>query len=69
MNPWIQTRSGIIFDLVAPIEQMVSLTDIAHGLAHINRFTGHTRYPYSVAQHCVLCAHGTARRGALGAVP
>jgi hypothetical protein len=28
--------------------------DIAHALACQNRFTGHAREPYSVAQHCVL---------------
>lgn len=30
------------------------ITDIAHGLAGINRYTGHTPVPYNVAQHSVL---------------
>lgn len=29
---------------------------IAHSLAQINRFTGHARRPYSVAEHSLLCA-------------
>lgn len=34
-------------------ESDVRLTDIAHALALVNRFGGHTRFPISVAQHAV----------------
>src|SRR5688572_21285191 len=34
-------------------EQDVRLTDVAHALALVNRFGGHTRFPISVAQHAV----------------
>jgi uncharacterized protein len=54
--PWIQTRSGIAFDLVDPRPSTVDLGDIAFSLAHINRFTGHVGC-YSVAQHSVLVSH------------
>ncbi len=32
----------------------LNILDIAHGLAGINRYTGHTPVPYNVAQHSVL---------------
>ena len=51
--PVIQTYSGLVFDFINPAEADVSITDIAHSLALINRFNGHTRRPYSVAEHCV----------------
>lgn len=40
--PWIETASGVAFDLLAPTVEMVRATDIAHSLARINRFSGHT---------------------------
>jgi uncharacterized protein len=57
-NPWIQTASGIAFDLIAPIPEMVNFeTDIAESLARLPRFNGHLRSgPYSVAQHSVVGA-------------
>lgn len=53
-NHWIQTRSGIRFDLLEPTVDMVDILDIAHALSNICRYTGHVRFPYSVAQHSVL---------------
>ncbi|MGE3333656.1 MAG: hypothetical protein AB7I36_08435 [Rhodospirillaceae bacterium] len=49
----IQTLTGNFFDLVNPAPHMVFLRDIAEAAAKVNRFTGHTIAPYSVAQHCV----------------
>ena len=55
---WVQTRTGLAFDLLEPTPDMVEAMDIAWSLSLINRFNGHSRYPYSVAQHCVLlCDH------------
>ena len=54
MKHWIQTYTGKAFDLLNPTPEMVEVTDIAHHLALINRFTGATAVPYSVAQHSVL---------------
>lgn len=48
------TASGIRFDVINPTVDMINIEDIAHALAGINRFNGHTRRPYSVAQHSVL---------------
>lgn len=54
MNNWIQTVTGIAFDLEEPRPDMVCLLDIAHALARQCRFNGHTPKHYSVAQHSVL---------------
>jgi len=51
---WIITHSGRQFDLVKPTAAMISPNDIAHALAHLCRFNGHTRTHYSVAQHSLL---------------
>jgi len=56
MKPWIQTYTGKTYVFENPDPGMICIEDIAHALARINRFTGHTRQAYSVAQHCVLCA-------------
>jgi 5'-deoxynucleotidase YfbR-like HD superfamily hydrolase len=53
---WIHTRSGTRFDLLAPTTDMVVRADIEHALARINRFSGHTAEPYSVATHSRLVA-------------
>lgn len=56
------TVSGRMFDVLNPNPAEVSLDEIAHGLSQINRFNGHTRFPYSVAQHAELCARECLRR-------
>lgn len=56
MNPWIQTYSRKHFEFANPTAEMICIEDIAHALSQINRFTGHTRDPYSVAEHSILVA-------------
>jgi hypothetical protein len=41
-----------------------SIEEIAHSLAQINRFTGHCRRPYSVAEHSLVVAAIAAHEGA-----
>lgn len=48
---WIETFSGRRIDLAAPALEEISLADIAHALARINRFVGHTGKGYSVGEH------------------
>lgn len=49
----LQTASGIYFQLLEPRVEDVSILDIARALSQINRYTGHTRVAYSVAEHSV----------------
>ncbi len=62
---WIQTHSGLAFDLAHPSPEMVRIEDIAHALAHLCRFTGHARVFYSVAQHSILVSERCADEDAL----
>jgi 5'-deoxynucleotidase YfbR-like HD superfamily hydrolase len=60
-TPSILTRSGILFDLSDPKPELVRLEDITYALSHINRFTGHTRTRWTVAQHSLLAYHLASR--------
>lgn len=51
---YMVTWSGRRFYPFDPRPEEVDLDDIAHALAHLCRFAGHTREFYSVAQHSVL---------------
>ena len=46
--------SGLYVDPFNMRPEDLRIQDIAHGLAGINRYTGHTPVPYNVAQHSVL---------------
>ncbi len=74
-EPWILTATGRRVHLAYPRPEEIRLEDIAHALANLCRFTGHTKYPYSVAAHSVytcdvepgefINAYGSQIRGAL----
>jgi uncharacterized protein len=53
---WMQTISGMLVDLLDPKSEQILLGDIAHALARIPRFNGHTvgDWPWNVAQHSLL---------------
>lgn len=46
-----QTITGRDFNFADPRADAVCLDDIAHALAHVNRYGGHLPTPYSVAEH------------------
>jgi 5'-deoxynucleotidase YfbR-like HD superfamily hydrolase len=49
----MMTYSGKYFIPGNPQPDQICIEDIAHALAAEPRYNGHTRYPYSVAQHSV----------------
>jgi uncharacterized protein len=49
--PEFQTYTGRLFHLANVTPEQIDIVDIAHHLALLNRFTGATREPYSVADH------------------
>jgi len=55
---WVQTVSGVAFDLLSPRVEDVRIEDIAHSLARLARYSGHTRgdLPWTVGAHSLLCA-------------
>jgi len=53
---WMLTCTGAKVDLRLMMPDSLSVLDIAHALANINRFTGHCSRPYSVAEHSLLVA-------------
>lgn len=54
LNGCIKTISGVYINpTIATIEQ-IKIYDIAHALSLMNRYAGHSLWPYSVAQHSVL---------------
>lgn len=53
---WIHTFSGLKFYHLNPQPEMITIEDIAHALSMACRWTGHTKWFYSVAQHSYYCS-------------
>lgn len=62
-HPVIETASGISFRPLSPRIEDIEIEDIAHALANQCRFSGHTRFHYSVAQHSVYVSRLIRRNG------
>lgn len=62
---WMLTKEGHEVCLVGPkaADSVFELADVAHALALINRFNGHTKRPYSVAEHSLVVAELAAQAG------
>lgn len=74
MRPDILTAAGFYFDFTLPKVSLhkagagLAIQAIAHGLANICRFGGHTRAHYSVAQHSVIVSRIVPPEHALAAL-
>lgn len=55
-NPYILTFTGKEFHFLSDDLSEICLEDIAKALSHVNRYTGHTNLPYSVAEHAIHVA-------------
>lgn len=51
---WMLTATGAAIDLRFMPPAQISLLDIAHHLARLDRFAGACSRPYSVAEHSLL---------------
>lgn len=54
MTAFIRTYSGKKFHYVNIKPSSIDMEDVAHSLSNLCRFTGHTKFFYSVAQHSIL---------------
>jgi uncharacterized protein len=62
---WIKCYSGGRIHPLNPRPEDIHIEDIAHALSLNSRFTGHTPYPYSVAQHSLIISTLVPREFAL----
>ena len=53
LKPFIETFTGNTFAPLDPNFADLKVEDIAHALSHQCRFSGHTRFHYSVGEHSV----------------
>lgn len=61
MDMGIELLNGSMFNYMAPDVDSISVEMLADVLSRINRFAGHTKHFYSVAQHSVNASHIVAR--------
>jgi len=53
----IRTFSGKYINVLNPNPDDILIEDIAHALAFMPRYGGHTYRFYSVAEHCIRCSY------------
>lgn len=62
-DDFMMTQSGVHVTPLTPNAEQIFIEDIAHALSHLCRANGHTKYFYSVGQHCINCALEAKARG------
>lgn len=67
-GPWMQTYTGRAFPVLEPKPDDIDPLDIAHALSLTCRYGGHSRWFYSVAEHCVMMSYAVLRENALWAL-
>lgn len=67
-NAAICTFTGKRFFLLEPVVEDIDILDIAHSLANQCRWTGHSRFHYSVAQHSYHCSFLVPKKDAFWAL-
>lgn len=65
---WVQTFTGRKFYPLDARPDDLDIRDIAHALSLQCRFSGHCRFHYSVAQHCVLVSQQLESHGPVAAL-
>lgn len=65
---WMQTYTGRQFYPIDPRPEEIDPVDIAHALGFLCRFGGHSKFFYSVAEHCVLMSYAVSSENALWAL-
>jgi 5'-deoxynucleotidase YfbR-like HD superfamily hydrolase len=68
MGKTIQTSEGKFFDFENVEAHDYQISEIAHALSNICRFTGHIKDFYSVAEHCVEASYLVPEQYALEAL-
>lgn len=68
MNRWIDTYTGVHFDCWNIKQDDIRIHDIGVALGNVCRFSGHTPWHYSVAQHSLLMSYQVPERFALEAL-
>ncbi len=53
-DAWIQTFSGVNIYPLKPDISKINIADVAHSLAQLNRYNGHSLSPINVAYHSVV---------------
>ena len=67
-DPWIQTYSGVRFDPLNPTIDSICIEDISQALSLQCRFSGHSKFHYSVAQHSLLTSYLVSKQNQLHAL-
>src|SRR5574343_1397519 len=57
VGSWISTYTGGRWYPLDPRVEDVNIEDIAHSLSMLCRYNGHSKYFYSVAEHCWLLSY------------
>ncbi len=65
---WIETFTGIKFNVFKPRQKDVDIRDIAHALSMCTRFNGHLAKYYSVAEHSIIMSYLVKPKHALAAL-